>query len=131
MGQAKPCNQNIVDSMGNIVNCGLGVQYCDQYGMWGLCYFATTAPETCNNWDDDCDGNIDGMTQDCGNRLTAGIGECRLGTSTCTAGMWADCTGAVSPLAEICDHLDNDCDGDIDETDEDCGVIITNPMPED
>ena len=115
LGMARPCNQNIVDSMGNIVNCGLGVQYCDEFGLWGLCYFATTSPETCNNWDDDCDGNIDGMTQDCGNRLTAGIGECRLGTSTCAAGMWTDCAGAVSPLAEICDHLDNDCDGDIDE----------------
>jgi len=115
MGQARPCNQNIVDSMGNLVNCGLGVQYCDQYGMWGLCYFATTTPETCNNWDDDCDGNIDGMTQMCGNQLTAGIGECRLGTSTCAAGIWSDCAGAVGPMAEICDHLDNDCDGDIDE----------------
>ena len=115
LGMARPCNQNIVDTMGNLVNCGLGVQYCDEYGMWGLCYFATTVPETCNNWDDDCDGNIDGMSQTCGNQLTAGIGECRLGTSTCTAGMWSDCAGAITPTSEICDHLDNDCDGAIDE----------------
>ena len=115
LGMARPCNQNIVDAVGNLVNCGLGVQYCDEFGMWGLCYFATTTPETCNNWDDDCDNIIDGMTQTCGNQLTAGIGECRLGTSTCTAGLWSDCTGAVAPMTEICDQLDNDCDGDIDE----------------
>jgi hypothetical protein len=115
-GQARVCNQNIIDpSTNQIVNCGTGVEVCDQYGSWGPCYFLNTSPEMCNNWDDDCDGIVDGMTSVCGNVATAGIGECRIGTSTCTAGQWTPCTGAVSPQIEICDGLDNDCDGSTDE----------------
>jgi len=110
------CTNNIIDPATNqIINCGAGVELCDQYGVWGPCYFLNTTPEVCNNWDDDCDGVVDGITQTCGNTATAGIGECRVGTSSCAAGQWSACVGAVSPQQEICDHLDNDCDGAIDE----------------
>ena len=116
IGDVRVCTGTILDPVTNQpVNCGVGIEMCDQYGAWGPCYFYNTTPEMCNNWDDDCDGQVDGMTQTCGNQATAGIGECRVGTSTCTAGQWTMCHGAVAPQTEICDHLDNDCDGDIDE----------------
>ena len=40
-------------------------------------------------------------------------GECSAGTQTCVGGSWQACTGQL-PVAEICDGLDNDCNGAFD-----------------
>lgn len=43
-------------------------------------------------------------------------GVCEFGTQTCQSNNeWGGCTGDVRPSAEICDNLDNNCDGTIDE----------------
>ncbi|HLC65116.1 MAG TPA: CAP domain-containing protein [Candidatus Nanoarchaeia archaeon] len=49
----------------------------------------------------------DGQIRSCG----TDIGECVAGTETCSGGQWGICTGSIGPSAEICDGLDNDCDG--------------------
>ncbi len=56
---------------------------------------------------------IDGETRQCGD---TDVGECEYGTETCTNGEWGECTGAVYATTEVCDNLDNNCDGSIDES---------------
>jgi len=52
----------------------------------------------------------DGSTRSCGNDQ----GACRPGTQTCSAGLWSDCSGGTGPHQEVCDGVDNDCDGKTD-----------------
>jgi len=69
--------------------------------------------EQCNGRDDDCDGTVD--EAETGEPLTrACSNSCGLGTEVCVNGSYVHCT-APEPTAEICDGLDNDCDGQVDE----------------
>ena len=50
-----------------------------------------------------------------GNPAVLGIGVCVKGDQTCMNGHWSECLGQVEPENEVCDALDNDCDGQTDE----------------
>src|SRR3989338_4836163 len=52
-----------------------------------------------------------GEVRACG--ITAGA--CRTGTQQCVDGKWDVCVGASYPSAEVCDDIDNDCDGFVNE----------------
>ncbi len=100
--------------------CKNGTQACTN-GQWAVACAGQVLPttETCNNQDDDCDGQIDeGITRSCytGPQGTAGRGQCKNGTQACTNGQWAvACAGQVLPGTETCNNQDDDCDGQIDE----------------
>ena len=68
--------------------------------------------EACDNADNDCDARSDeGVARVCG----SDVGVCEVGSETCAAGVWGACIGSTPAVAESCDLLDNDCDGEADE----------------
>ncbi len=46
-------------------------------------------------------------------------GICMYGIQICSAGKWGTCTPENNPINELCDGLDNDCNGEVDNN---CGV---------
>lgn len=113
-------------SLGQVCNAGLGeckttgIFQCKTDGSGTECSAKPGTPTTeiCDNKDNDCDGQIDeDLIQSCytGPSGTQGIGLCKTGLQTCSAGMWGSCTGQVIPANELCDGKDNNCNGEVDE----------------
>ncbi|HEY3352446.1 MAG TPA: MopE-related protein [Polyangia bacterium] len=107
-------------------SCKLGLQLCTGTGGWGACQGEVgPSPETCNALDDDCDGEVDnglGLAEGVGVACyppagcPGGVcqGACAAGAQTCEGGRLV-CVGAQGPAREVCDGVDNDCNGVADD----------------
>src|SRR5207248_11124555 len=73
--------------------------------------------EICNGLDDDCDGKIDdvqGANVACCPSGKCGVGICTNGMMQCSGGALS-CVGGQGPQGEICNKLDDDCNGKVDD----------------
>ncbi len=111
-------------------------------GQSGICAAGTTAcsmgmlvcnrnqnpsTEVCDGFDNDCNGSVDNGNPGGGVACNTGqSGICAAGTTACTSGALV-CNRNLNPTSEICDNLDNDCDGQLDETDPNVTCPAQNP----
>jgi hypothetical protein len=127
-----PCAKQQGVCKGSVKTCGgeKGWLECadEDYKRLNAAYNAKEdgeSEDTCDGLDNNCNGEIDegcfckpGAKGSCG----SDAGECRPGERVCNEdGKWGTCVGSIGPKEEICDGKDNNCNGQIDESDPELG----------
>lgn len=114
-GAQKPCYTGPIQTQ-RIGACRDGVQTCED-GQWGACANERQPqPEKCDGQDNDCDGKVDEDIPQQGQNCVTGLpGVCASGKLSCNSAKGILECLSFSKGPEICDGLDNNCDGKVDE----------------
>lgn len=87
------------------------------------------ATELCNGIDDDCDASLDESDPAAGGVCSTGIpGVCSAGTTVCSSGALS-CVQNTPSGTELCNGVDDDCDGFLDESDPSVGAACSTGIP--
>jgi len=78
----------------------------DSYCGDGVC----SSEESVSSCPEDCQC-VAGATRTCGE---TDVGECEFGTQTCSNGEWGTCIDETTPIIEVCNGKDDDCDSVVD-----------------
>jgi len=108
-------------------SCGIGAcvavgqLICTNGGTQDTCTPGQPTVEVCDGIDNDCDGVID---EDISDIVTdvfgkGDIGICQVQIETCSGGQFVVSQPAIGPEAEVCDSLDHNCNGIVDDVDDD------------
>ena len=108
--------------------CAAGSWHC-QGGSLVCVPGSSPQPETCNGADDNCNGQVDEGDPGGGAACNTGQpGVCAAGTVHCQ-GAALQCVQNQGASGEVCDNLDNNCNGQVDEGDPGGGGACNTGLP--
>jgi len=108
----------------NVGQCRGGMSHCIRGIQTACTGQIQPIPEACNGLDDDCDGQVDEQLPD----MTCGLGVCRVTMPYCQGNQPQQCVPLPAATPEICNGLDDDCNGLVDET---CACVHVAPTGND
>lgn len=118
----KTCDSGLLGACGvGQIACANGVKTCEPS--------VQPSPEKCDGADNDCDGVADDNIPGTGGSCSTGFpGVCSDGAIQCQNNT-IDCFPLIPQSPEICDGLDNNCNGQTDELNPEGGVVCSTGKP--